>query len=59
MPYIEIGKRYGEKLDQKYYETKRKYKIQLIFEKHEKSIQWEKVFLANGAGRTGQQRADE
>ena len=32
---------------------------QLIFDKAGKSIQWKKVFLANGAGRTGQQHTEE
>ena len=32
---------------------------QLIFDKVGKRIQWKKVSLANGAGRTGQQPAEE
>ena len=32
---------------------------QLIFDKTGKSIQWKNVSLANGAGRTGQQHAEE
>ena len=32
---------------------------QLIFDKAGKSIQWEKVYLANVSGRTGQQHAEE
>ena len=31
---------------------------QLVFDKAEKNIQWKKVCLTNGAGRTGQQHAE-
>ena len=33
--------------------------VQLIFDKAGKNIQWKKVSLANGAGRTGQQHSEE